>query len=271
MSALVDGLFVLMAVSGLALCGAGLRSYWRWEQLGAGYLSAFAVILGAGNALAGGLGLLLGPTPTTGAQPWGAAAIFSWAVASVPWLLFALQYTGRRTTIQKRTVGLLSAPLLVLTASFALEFTGAAQSGVRGAITSSIFIYCLVLIALGAYLLAQSTRSYVHLSINQGVALATAPLAAVLASNSIGLLLQTSPTLAVGTYAVALATGTALFGVALLGDPLLERSPAVERIGERAITRETDDLVFVVDGDDTIVRANATAARCLVWALKSSG
>jgi signal transduction histidine kinase len=263
MVGVTDWLFLLITLSGAGLCGLGVLSYRRWDQLGVVNLTAFTVILGVGNVLAGGLGLVLGPTPTEGAQPWGAAAIFFWAVASVPWLLFTLQYTGRRTQIQRRTVGLLAAPLVIVTVSFATEVTGALMSGVRGAITSSVFIYCFALIFLGTYLLTQSTRSYIHLSTNQGIALTALPVTVVLTSNAIGLLMQTSTVLAVGTYTAALTTGTALFGVALLGDPLLERTPAVERLGEQAITRETDDLIFIVDEADTVVRVNATAAKTL--------
>lgn len=88
----VEGLFVGLVVLGVILGGIGTVSYRRWNQLGAGALAAFALILGLGNSIAGIVGLATGAAPgDLGVPLWGTSANFFWAVASVPWLLFTLQ------------------------------------------------------------------------------------------------------------------------------------------------------------------------------------
>lgn len=260
----VDALFVVVVLAGVALCGLGYLSYRRWDQLGVGALAAFAVILGCGHILGGVLGFAVGPTSTDpGAPLWSQTALIAWAIAAVPWLLFTVQYTGRYTEIRWRTVGLLYVPFVGIGLNVVQSEAGVGGAGVANAIASTVFIYCFALVFLGTALLVQASHSYVHLSVRQGVALAATPVLVVLAGNSVGMVTHTSTLLAVSMYTASLTVGTVLFGVAILRDPLLESTPAVETVGERAITRETDDLVFVVDDEGRIVKSNATATETL--------
>ncbi|MEF8813864.1 MAG: ATP-binding protein [Halovenus sp.] len=260
----VDGLFAVVIGLGGFLCGLGYVSYRRWDQLGTGGLAAFAVVLGLGSVVSGLLGLVLGASPSEPAQPpWAQAAVFFWAVAAVPWLLFSLQYTGRYTGIRWRTIGLLYAPFVGFGLTVAHSTVGIGGAGVIDAISSIVFIYCIALAFLGVFVVLQATHSYVHLSLTQGIAVVATPLILVIALNSAGMLQRSSPVLAVGTYALALSVGTVLLGGTLAWTPLLERTPAVETMSEQAMTRETEDLIFVVDGTDTIIRYNATATETL--------
>ena len=260
----VEALFVGLAVSGIVLGGIGYVSYRRWDQLGAGGLAAFALILGLGNSIAGIVGLTTGAAPgDLGVPLWGTSANFFWALAAVPWLLFTLQYTGRYTQVSWRLVALLYAPLLVFVFSVTHSVLEAGGTGIVNAVASIVFIYCFALVFLGAFLLIQSTYSYVHLSVAQGVALAAVPLIVVLAGNSVGMIQTTSVFLATGMYTLTFVLATILFGAALFYDPVLARTPAVETRGTQAITRETDDLICIVDSAHTLVEHNATATETL--------
>ena len=260
----LDLLFGVVVAAGLVLGGLGYVTYRRWDQLGATSLAVFAVVLGLGSAFSGVVGLVDGPDiGTIGTPVWGQFAILFWALASVPWLLFALQYTGRYTRVRARTVGLLYAPFVSLLLVIVRLTTDIGSAGIINALTSVVFIYCFALIFLGAYLVIQASSTYFHLSTWQGVALATTPIIVVVSSNTVGALLDAPGLLVVGQYTAALSVGVAAFGVAVVREPVLDVTPAVERIGEQTITRETDDLVVVADGDGTVVECNATARETL--------
>ena len=260
----LDLLFGVVVVAGLVLGGLGFVCYRRWDQLGTASLAVFAVVLGFGSAFSGVVGLVDGPDiGTIGTPVWGQFAILFWALASVPWLLFALQYTGRYTRVRPRTVGLLYAPFVSLLLVVVRVTTELGSAGIINALTSVVFIYCFALVFLGAYLVIQATSSYFHLSTGQGVALATTPIIVVISSNTVGALLDAPGLLVVGQYTAAVSIGVVTFGVAVLREPILEATPAVERIGEETITRETDDLVVVADGDGTVIECNATARETL--------
>lgn len=264
MGILLDGLLVLITLSGGALCLVGIGAYRRWDQLGVGALAAFATILGIGNVVSGILGLAIGPGAGNASLPlWGQLAIFFWAASAVPWMLFSLQYTGRQTRIRPRTVVLLYVPFVGFAINIAYNTVGFSNTSVVDLVTSVIFIYCLGLVFLGVFLVVQAAYSYVHLSVQQGATIAATPVIVVLSGNSIGVIAQTSLTLATAQYAFAVALGTTLFGYALLRNPILERTPAVETIGEGAIMRETDDLIFLADETGTIVTSDTTATETL--------
>lgn len=260
----VDVLLGVIVVAGFALAAFGYACERRWDQLGGRALATFAVVLGLGNVISGVLGVVLGTgTRATAMPPWAQAVIFFWAVSTVPWLLFALQYTGRYTRIDWRVVAALYAPFVGFAISVAHSLTEIGGVGIVTAIASTVFIYCFALAFLGAFLVIQAARSYLHLSTAQGVALASTPVLVVVTVNSVGMLQQSSVLVAVGQYTLALALGVTAFGWAAFRDPVLSSTPAVERIGEETITRETDDLVFVVDGEGTVVECNATARETL--------
>lgn len=263
MVAVTAGLFAVISLAGIAWCALGYRSHRHREHLGATQLTAFAMILGVGHVVVGALGLAVGSPSTAGAQPWGAAGLLVWSIAAIPWLLFALQYTGRQTHVRRRTMALLYAPLLILVANFALTPVGLERNSLLVVVTSIVFIYCFALVFIGSFLVIQAAKSYVHLSVGQGVAVIAAPVVVPLAGNAVSILAGTSEILAVGTYATVFVGSTVLFGMTMLGEPFLPREPAVETIGRRAITRETDDLIFVVDADETVVRCNRTAEETL--------
>lgn len=256
----VDGLFAVGIVLGGSLCWLGYSSYRRWDQLGRTPLAVFAVVLGFSGVASGIVGVVGGAGGDSIGQPfWAQLALFLWSLSAVPWILFALRYTGRYGRIRWRTVGLLYLPFLGFAFNVFWNILGPGTSGVANALSSIVLIYCLGLVILGAFVLVQATASYVHLSVRDGISLASGPIVVVLTLNSVSNLQASSVILGVLLYVVSLAIAFGTFGRAVVGGGLLDRTPAVERLGRQAIIAETDDLVFVVDENDTVVEYNATA------------
>jgi PAS domain S-box-containing protein len=117
---------------------------------------------------------------------------------------------------------------------------------------------------IGCYLLVRTAHQYGHLSTRQGLTIAAVPVLILVESNFSGLVALSSGLtagLAVHTAGVALAAGVLVVGV--YGYGKFESAPAVGTIGERAIVRQTDELMFVVDDDERIIKLNETAADTL--------
>lgn len=259
----IDILFGALVLIGLVLCALSVSAHRHWDQLGVGYLAVVALLLGLGGILGGLFGIVFDPRHDEMAMPlWGEASILLWAVASVPWLLFALAYTGRYTDVRWRTVGLLYLPFAGFVANVVWHQLDTAAS-IANLVSSTVFIYCLALVLLGVFVLVQSARSYPYLTTLDGLALSSGPVLIVLSLNTVGMLQQASLHFAVGLYAITLLVGTAGFAHALVWSNMFARTPAVETRAERAIANETDDLVFVIDDADYIVRCNETARRTL--------
>jgi signal transduction histidine kinase len=256
MAPLVDLPFGIVILSGAVLAAVGYALSRRSEPIGVTSLAAFALVLGLGSVFSGVLGLVLeNPAPPAVPQ-WSQFGLFFWAIAAVPWFLFALSYTGRYTQIRWQTVGLLYLPLAGIAGNFAWLTINSSVPSVANAIVSIIFLYTLALVFSGALLLVQATRSYVHLSVWDGVALSTTPILVMLALNSVGNLRQTSTALAPVIYAFSLVLSTISFSAVLSRGAILDQTPAVETIGTRAIAQETDDLVFVTDRSETVIECN---------------
>ena len=262
MVAAADVLFLVVIGVGLSLVGLSW-SLRTTDSLGVTALRGFAAVFGVGVAVTGLVGLVArDPAPLV--QPlWAQIGFFFWAVSVVPWFLFALAYTGRYTDPTGRVVGGLWLPFVVPFGNFVWLNAGGSPSGVLSALSSVVFIYGLSLTVFGALLVLQATRSYVHLSVWDGVGLAATPVLVVLALNSTGNLQQSALVLAPLVYAFALVAGTAALWVAIGRGSALNRPPAVERIGRRAIAGQTDDLVFIVDVDGLIVECNSAAVETL--------
>jgi len=265
MVAPVDIVFGLIIAVGAVLSGLGYYSYRRCDQLGVTALAAFAAVLGLGALFGGLLGLFI---PARLEDPdlllWGQLSVLFWGLSAVPWLVFSLQYTGRASRMRFRTVGLLYVPFGIVPVIFLINLVEPEGTvALISIISSLVIIYCLGIVLLGSFLVVQASRSYVHLSVRNGVALAATPVITFMAINSVSILQQASELAAAGLFLAGFGLATLAFGGALLRGEFLDSTPAVETIGERAIAQETDDLVFVVDEDDSIVKCNETATETL--------
>jgi signal transduction histidine kinase len=256
-----DLLFGAGILASLVLCALGIYSYRRWNEPGVTALTVFLVVLGlsgvGGGVASLGIGLQRSAVPV-----WPSIAILGAAFWCLPWGLFGFQYTGRYTRISRRQVGLLTVPYAVIVGFLLLEFTlGSPFDVLTSVLAVAILLYLFGLLAVGIGLVLKTSFEYAHLSVWSGVSLSAVPLAPVLIINMTNLLSE--PFVIAESYLVAFAIPALGASVSLLYYETFEGTPAVGTIGEREIAHTIDDLVFVVDDDDHIIKLNDAALAAL--------
>jgi len=253
-----EGLLLLSVLIGVGLCGVGAHVYRQWREPGVAAFVVFLFAFGAGTAVGSGLSLFPGALQTDSSL-WYPLGIVTWALTIPPWTAFALQYTGTYTNLDWR-IGLgLLIPLVGSPFLFAQQL-GISNPGLvmAGFLSLLSLLGCMT---IGCYLLVRTAHQYGHLSTRQGIIIAAVPVLILIESNFSGLVALSAGLtagLAVHTMGVALAAGVLVVGV--YGYGKFESAPAVGTIGERAIVRQTDELMFVVDDDERIIQLNKTAA-----------
>jgi signal transduction histidine kinase len=125
-------------------------------------------------------------------------------------------------------------------------------------------VHVLFLLIIGVYLIVRTTHEYGHLSLVEGVSLSAAAFLSFLGINVASNLASSVDSLAVvGTFTASFAVPAVGVGIAVFGYDMFTTVPAAGTVGEQAIARETDDLVFVVDEHGRLVKLNQTAAELL--------
>jgi len=261
MVTLVNGVFGVGILVGVSLCLLGYYTYSRCDEVGVTAFAVFAATLGL-TAVAGGALGITGATILDGAEVWSVAALAVWAFSTVPWVVFAVQYTGRLVEIRRRTALLLAVPHLGLVLAFG-RILRSEQVTLSNLLISLVIIYSLALALVGVYLLSRTTYTYGQFSVLQGVTLSVAPLGTLLMLNSLGMLPSdlelVNATLFTGTFSVV----ALVLGLAVVRLRVFAASPAAGTLGERTMLRETDDIVLVVDSLDRPLRLNETALETL--------
>jgi len=261
MVAPVDAIFTVGVLVGVSLCLLGYYTYNRWEEVGVTAFAVFTATLGL-TAVTGGVLGITGVTILGGTEVWAVAALAVWAFSTVPWVVFAVQYTGRLVEIRRRTALFLAVPHLGLMLAFG-RLLQSGQVTLSNLLISLVITYSLALALVGVYLLSRTTYTYGQFSVLQGVTLSVAPLGTLLMLNALGTLSNdlelVNATLFTGTFSVvALA-----LAVAVVRLRVFAASPAAGTLGERTILRETDDVVLVVDSLERPLRLNETALETL--------
>lgn len=265
-TALVSGLFGVGALSGALLCVLGLYCYWRWDEPGVVPFAVFTVLIGVGGLAGGVSALVFDPDPATRTPLWADFAYVLWLISTVPWLLFSLQYTGTYSRVRRRTVALISVPVGVLALIIVSQEQGwigdGPLVGIAGVFAS---VHMFFLVIIGVYLVLRTTYEYGHLSLVQGVSLGTAGVGNFLTVNVALILLDNEIGMATvaAVYVTGFAVPAGLIAYTIFGQDMFDSTPAAGTIGERAIARETDDLVFVVDQSDRVIKLNPKAAELL--------
>ena len=256
-------LFGIALLSGVVLGSLGVYCYRRWNEPGVKAFGVFTGLVGLGAIVGGASGMIFGASGPAGGQPlWSGIAFLAWSFAMLPWLIFALQYTGTYTRVRRRTVVLLSLPLvaiagLVLISALELPVNGVVLQTIGSLATVHIFFLAII----GIYLVVRTTHEYGHLSLVQGVVLGTAAITPLLILNITPTLLEDiGITAAAVGYAVGFALPAGLLTFALVRFEMFESTPAAGTVGEQAIARETDDLIFVVDQNERVIKLNPKAA-----------
>lgn len=266
MISLAEGFFGVGILVSLGLCALGVYSYRRWDEPGMMLFAAFTVLLGLGGVAGGGASLLIRPLTEEDVVVWSQVSFLALFVWSVPWGLFGFQYTGRLTRLRWRTAGLLLAPVvLVVFPMFAIGLTTDVEIPLFVQLIGGIvFLYALFLLGTSIYLLLQTTYTFGHLSFAQGVSLCAAPIGHFAILNIANSTQIVDSTAAISElYVVGYLVPAVALGVSLFWHDTFESSPAAGTIGKRTIIQQTDDLVFVVDDRERIIKLNETAVETL--------
>lgn len=107
MPILIDVLFLVSMVAGGILCWLGYQSYHQWDEPGTTQFGAFVFLWGI-TPIVAGISNVAGETVISLLQ------VLLWCLATVPWFLLTLQYTGSYTRVRVWLLGVLAAPTLVL-------------------------------------------------------------------------------------------------------------------------------------------------------------
>jgi signal transduction histidine kinase len=260
-----EGFLAAALLAGVGLCLHGLYCYRRWTEPGVGPFAAVTVVLGAGGIGGAVVALLFGRATPEGVVPlWSNVALTGWVLAMVPWVLFAFEYTGRYERIRWRTRAAIAFPVVGAMSLLILQGIAVPATILTQLFGSVALLYTFALVAVGSYLLLRTTYNYGHLSLFQGASLTLSGVAPLVLLNSVGTIgSDVGNTVVFGLYALAFVTPFLGFVLAVFRYDMFDSTPAAGTIGERAIPRETDDLVVVVDRDQRVIKLNETAAETL--------
>jgi len=260
---LVDGFFGVILLSSVALFWFGYHSYRTWNEPGVAMFATFTTVLGVTGLLLPVADFLF-EVPEPAIPSWVLVSIICIGVAMPPWVLFALRFTGQYTQIQLRLLGLLLVPVLGYVPIAWTALVGEViESPLINLTVTLAFWYSLALLIIGVYLILRTTRRYGHLSFAQGGLLSVGVVLIFVCVQTTGLWIDLAGRNAVGVYAGLFVVLVGSIGAALFQYEMFEATPAVGTIGERMIARETDDLVFVVNGQGRIIKLNETAVEML--------
>jgi signal transduction histidine kinase len=263
MSTVVDALLVVSSLAGGVFYWFGYRAYRLPEQLGRRPFVALTGVIGTGCVVVGVTGLV--PSLLSIAvedSAWEQLALLFWVLATLPWFVFAVTYTGLRARLSARTLGGLGVVYLLVTVDLLQSAFDAVYVPLVDVPAAVAFLCVLSLAVSGAYLLLTNTATYGHTTVWQGVALAAVVLGSLVTWNFIGLSTNGVPERA-GTFATGAVVAAAGVGTAWHRYGLFETAPSVGTLGERALTGATDDLMFVVDDEDRLITVNEPALETL--------
>jgi len=255
----VDVLLIVGTITGGVICWLGYRVSRLPTQLGKRWFVVFCLSLGVGCIVTGVAGLVPSLYPSGSQEArWLDLPLLFWLVSTLPWFMFILQYTGLRTAGSRRTALLVGLPFLIPFSELILSAIGFSNA-VTNALATAAFVYIISLATGGTYLLVQKTYSYGHIPLGQALSLGMVPLGSLTLWNLIGILGDTLSADRVGVYAAGAGVVALGIGAALFRYELFELTPSIGTLGERGLTREADDLMFVIDGDNRIIKINETA------------
>ncbi|MFB6177245.1 MAG: PAS domain-containing protein, partial [Halobaculum sp.] len=245
----------VLALAGLLYCGTALAAF-RTDEPGTTFLSVALAVLGLGT-LGGTLVRFESLLPSI-VQSWWTIPTVGLALGAVPWLLFALHYTGNGAVLSRRRIAVGSAlPLFAVFAGLLQVAVPSLQMGPTAAVfeflTSLIAVYLLFVFVGTSILLLYATYSYGSIRFRNGVSL-WLPFGAPV------LLVTVFPNpmgdgLAVPTT-VGLTLGAAGVLLAVRVYDAFETTPAAGRFGRRRLADEIRDPVAFLDADGDVIETN---------------
>lgn len=262
--------YLLTVFGGLLFCALAVDSHRRERVPGTRAFSVFLVVLGIGAIASIGLDLVFGgiaveDAAVTELPLWALTGIVPLVFSAVAWFIFALKYTGQSTRLTRRRLAIMTVPMFGVI-PLLIDAAGSGPTG-RAIVqlpATVAGLYALALFFVGGYLLLRTTYRYGHLSVAQGICLSVPPFLLFMAINSPGMIvLDWGQVGATAMYASSYLLSAGLIGIAIYRYDTFEATPAVGAIGERAIAREIDDLVFVLDHRERVITLNDAAADTL--------
>lgn len=258
MGLLTDGLLVVGILAGGLLCWLGYRVYRMPDCLGRPPFIWFATVLGSGCLVTGIISFLPSRIGLdVGGVIWPQVPLWFWIFATFPWFIFAVQYTGTRTRVNRRAGLILAIPYSFVLLQLILSPVNSGNT-LLSALGSVAFIYTVSLVAGGTYLLIQAVYSAGHISVGQGVAVSLTPIAPLAVWNAMSTSTGLAVTARTGIFASGAALAALTLGAALFRFNLFESTPSIDTLGKQALLGETDDLMIIVDTDNRIIRINET-------------
>jgi hypothetical protein len=263
---IIERLYITSMIVGVAAvigigCAAGLLTIGatvvrRYDEPGATWFTGYTMLVGVGLGLVS-VGILTGfvqVTDFTGSVAAWLALV--WILPAPLWAVFALRYTGRFVPLTLKTGALVAVPVLALITQRILSGVSAVPEQVLGLVALGARYYALTLAVAGMFLVVQATRRYDHVTVWQGIALASAPAMMWLSWNNLPYVGQLGQAAGGTAYALGSLSVVCGLGLAVFRFKTFRKAPAVGVVGERDVVDETDDLVLVADDEHRVVRAN---------------
>ena len=259
---------LVLASSLFLLCGLAIVGWRNRSDPGAGVFGLLEAVSAVWVALTV-VGLSL-PPGVARLRVWGATTALSLLVVLL-WMAFILRYTGRDRWLRPTRFGVAAAPLLVgallygVAPAWGPMVGGLEQSTTPVGTTvgvsiepigAALGVYVYLVFLTGLSIVLKTLLEGRNRFVGQAMAFLLGTLVTVVAS--VGELAGV-PTTGYPLTQTTLGVQALLWGYAVFGQRFLLETPAVARIGERAVFDELDDGILVVDGSGTVTRANPRA------------
>jgi signal transduction histidine kinase len=268
--------FVLL--TGAVSAGVAAFAWRSRDQAGARPLVVFAL---AASVWTLSEGLVMAQSGLDAMGLWTRVGLSVSVLIPAAWLAFALEYTGERRALTRRTLGALALEPLVFwlflwtNDSHELVYS-ATETAAYGDLTGLVvefevafwghLTYAYLLFAAGALLVVRmlvgSNQAYRWQATS--VLLAVVVPMVTHALSSFGVLLA-GLTFSGQSFVLA----ALVLGVVVLQQELLAVAPATREIGRERVLTDLDDAIFILDDSDRIVDANPAGERLLDGPLES--
>jgi len=249
-------LFVAV-VAGFGLVGISVDSYRRREHPGSVLFAGYLALCGLIPITSLSFAVVRSETLPT------LVFLGLWCLSTVVWFLFALQYTGSYTRQRPLLVVVLLVPSLVLV-PWLVEPVGSA-GGTTSALSAVALSTYSALALIGSLLVFRSTVLDEYISLSSGSALVVLGIVPSLTVTLFGQLTEQDVTLlAASIFAAGFGISAVAAVFATYRYDIFDPVPTAGLVGERAMLRETDDLVAIVDTDDRVLSLNERVRAAVV-------
>jgi signal transduction histidine kinase len=180
------------------------------------------------------------------------------AILLIPgvWVVYALGYTGRGTGLTRRRIAMFAGIALPVVCSGLVIAAGLPTQVVEATVAASFgaeLLYLFVLSLYGVYLVVDHSRQHARVTNRQAVVV----VAGVAAPYLVGLV--GSDSAVADGITVGLLVSGGLFAVAIYRYPVLTGFPKANHVARTRVVEALQEGVIVVDWDDRVMDANATA------------